>query len=474
MLSILVFVHSIQAQEQFGLTHGNFAGVDGGAMNPARLAGQWSYASIRLIGADLFVWNDMVALSGQDHTLMGEVRDGMRGTPGDLVLRESLRSDLKQGFVQVGIPGPAFSLSLGKGSLSAGIRSRSATSVTGISPELGRFLFHGSGYSAQHGIRYRDEGTRALTAAWTEVGLAYARIISSEGFGLVSAGASLRYQQAHLGGLLQFDVFDYTVLDTMRATVHDLSGSFGFASPSASAGRGWGADIGVQYERTMEEADRYVPHHASTGCKPMPYRYRIGLSVIDLGANYFKRAMGGFVNGGTTTIADLSDIDMDGAEALDSLFGTVANWTTSDKFLIGDPTAVALQYDQRLFDRAYVAFDLVQQLSSRHGSRLRRPNSVAITPRFDTRWFEASIPIVFHEYVFTRPSVGLLLRFSDLSIGSDHILPFLTRPNVSGADIYFRLRITIARSPFCRGKRRSGAKHTSGSTEALPCVLPGD
>ncbi|MBK7084605.1 MAG: hypothetical protein IPH53_08040 [Flavobacteriales bacterium] len=127
-----------------------------------------------------------------------------------------------------------------------------------------------------------------------------------------------------------------------------------------------------------------------------------------------------------------------------------------------------------MIDRVYVACDLVQQIGSRHGTRLRRPNSIAITPRFDTRWFEASVPIVVHEYGFSRPSVGLMLRFSDVLIGSDHILPFLTRPNVSGADLYFRVRITLARSPFCKGKRKSGARHESGSTEALPCIIPGE
>ena len=473
-LCVLACVFSAHGQEQFGMAHGNYAGVDAAALNPARLAGQWPYASIRLIGADLFVWNNLVALSGKDHTLVGEVRDGMSGTSGDIVLRGSLRSDVKRGSVLAQLAGPAFSLSLGKGTVSAGVRARSLTSLSGISPELGRFIFHGLGYDPQHGVRYRDEGTRALTAAWSEVNVSYARILWSEGFALISTGASLRYQQAHFGGALALDALDYTVHDTARATIHELGGSFGYSSPASNAGRGWGADLGVQYERTMEEVDRYLPHHASTGCRPMPYRYRIGLSLLDLGGNYFKGAIGGHVEMGSTIIADHDAVDLDGAEGLDSLLGTVVNWERADRFNIGNPTAVAMQYDQRVIDRVYVACDLVQQISSRHGTRLRRPNSIAITPRFDTRWFEASVPIVVHEYGFSRPSVGLMLRFSDVLIGSDHILPFLTRPNVSGADLYFRVRITLARSPFCKGKRKSGARHESGSTEALPCIIPGE
>ncbi|MBK8338607.1 MAG: hypothetical protein IPK99_00650 [Flavobacteriales bacterium] len=473
-LCVLVCVFSMHGQEQFGMVHGNYAGVDGAALNPARLAGQWPYASIRLVGADLFVWNNLVALSGKDHTLMGEVRDGMSGTSGDIVLRESLRSDRKKAFVLAQLPGPAFSLSLGKGTLSAGVRARSLTSLSGISTELGRFIFHGLGHAPQHGIRYRDQGTRALMAAWSEVNVSYARILSSEGFALI--------RRRSLGALPASA--HRWCSPTERARLHGAGYHAGHRTRTERELRlcrcrherrpGWGADLGVQYERTMEGsrslcAASYL-HRVQAHAIPVPDR---SVAPRPWG-QLLQEAIGGHVEIGSTTIADYNDLDLNGAEGLDSLFGTVANWTVSEKLRIGNPTALALQYDQRVMDRVYVACDLVQQLSSRYGTRLRRPNGIAVTPRFDTRWFEASVPVVFHEYGFGRPSVGLMLRFSDVAIGSDHVLPFLTRPNVSGADLYFRVRISLARSPFCKGKRRSSARRTSGRAEALPCTIPGE
>lgn len=469
----LVLALTGRAQEQFGLVHGNWSGPDALVLDPTRSAGQWPYASIRLLGADLFAWNDLVALNGDDHSLLREVRNGARGqAPSEIVLRESLSGDAKHGTVLVALPGPAFSLAAGRHGLGIGLRTRSVTSITGVSPHLGRFIVHGLDHRPQHGQRYRDEHVRAIAAAWTELSLNYAHIIRASGFGIWKAGASVRWQVPHAGAAFRLDVLDYTVVDSMRAEVHEVSGSYGVAMPSAVAGSGWGADVGISYERTLEEADGYLPHRASNGCTAMPYRYRISASIVDLGGMRFNNAIAGSVGSGTLTFPDHGNVQVAGPEGVDSLFAAAGDHTSNGRFRIGNPTAAALLYDQRLVDRTYVGLAWVQQLSARSGDRLRRPNTLALTPRYESRWFEAAVPVVFHEYGWRRPSVGLMLRFSDIVVGSDHVLPFLFRPDVDAVDLYLRLRITIQRSPFCKGRRRPGRRHVPGSGEALPCSIP--
>lgn len=469
----LVLALTGRAQEQFGLVHGNWSGPDALVLDPTRSAGQWPYASIRLLGADLFAWNDLVALNGDDHSLLREVRNGARGqAPSEIVLRESLSGDAKHGTVLVALPGPAFSLAAGRHGLGIGLRTRSVTSITGVSPHLGRFIVHGLDHRPQHGQRYRDEHVRAIAAAWTELSLNYAHIIRASGFGIWKAGASVRWQVPHAGAAFRLDVLDYTVVDSMRAEVHEVSGSYGVAMPSGMAGSGWGADVGISYERTLEEADGYLPHRASNGCTAMPYRYRISASIVDLGGMRFNNAIAGSVGSGTLTFPDHGNVQVAGPEGVDSLFAAAGDHTSNGRFRIGNPTAAALLYDQRLADRTYVGLAWVQQLSARSGDRLRRPNTLALTPRYESRWFEAAVPVVFHEYGWRRPSVGLMLRFSDIVVGSDHVLPFLFRPDVDAVDLYVRVRITLQRGPFCKGRRRPGRRHVPGSGEALPCSIP--
>ena len=472
ILLCLSQVLSGMAQERFGIVHSNYAGNDATYLNPARSAGQWPYADIRLAGLDLYAWNSLVAWSSREQRLVGEVRSGIAGSTGGEVIMRSATSGAHRGFVQGNVLGPAFSLSLGRGTIGAGVRMRTYTSATGISSAMGNFIFHGLGYRPQHGIRYQEEGVRVLTAAWTEFAVNYAHILKAEGFGLFSAGINAHYNLGHAGGALQFETLDYTVIDSARLVVHEATARYGFAMPAMSAGHGWGADLGVTYERTLEEADGYMPHRASGGCDPLRYRYRIGLSLLDLGGLRFRQGQAGSISTGTASISDYTNVPVNEESDLDSLLSTATNWDREESFSIGTPTALALQYDQRVANNTYVALVAVQNVSFQNSTRLRRTNSVSITPRFETRYVEAALPITLHEYDLRRPSVGFMLRFEGLVVGTDHILPFVNTRDVYAADIYFRLRWMIHRSPFCKGKR-SGAHHTGGK-DSLPCATPND
>lgn len=126
------------------------------------------------------------------------------------------------------------------GTIAAGIRARSFTSISGVPTHLGRFIYEGLNYGPQLGIRYRDQGVKALSAGWAQIDLSYARILHAAGFSMWSVGATARYLQGIYGAGVQFDVLEYTVIDSMRAQVHEATGSYGYATPGLGAGQGWG------------------------------------------------------------------------------------------------------------------------------------------------------------------------------------------------------------------------------------------
>ncbi len=165
-------------------------------------------------------------------------------------------------------------------------------------------------------------------------------------------------------------------------------------------------------------------------------------------------------------------MNLNDVEGVDSLFGTLSNWSSEEGVRIGAASAVSLQYDQRLVDRVYVAAAWVQRLPLSAGFRLRRSNSFSITPRFETRYFELAVPMVVHEYDPRRPSVGIALRMGALVIGSDHLLPIAMRWDTYAVDVYFRLRIMLNRSPACKSQGRKRSSYVPGSKGALPCALP--
>lgn len=463
-------------QERFGITHSNYAGADAIYLNPSRSAGQWPYLDVRLAGVDVNAWNSLVAWSNRDQPLIGEVRSGINSgsTNGVTVLRDASSRGMHRGVLHANVLGPSFSLSLGRGTIGAGIRSRIHTSVTQASSEIGNFIFYGWAYRPQHGLRYGEKDLRVQAAAWTEFAVNYGHILRAQGFDLFSAGINAKYNLGHAGALFRLDELSYTVLDTTQIMAHNVTGSYGFAMPALDTGRGWGVDAGVTYERGMDEVDGYLPHRASGGCDASGYRYRIGLSVIDLGRVRFAGGTAGSVSSGSINLYNYTNAPISDQDDLDSLLSTTTNWERDNGFELGTPTALALQYDQRAAEHVYIALAAVQQMSGRNSTRLRRANSIAITPRFETKHVEVALPLVLHEYDVRHPSVGFMVRVEGLVIGSDHIMPFFDRRDVHAADLYFRLRFMLHRSPFCKGKRNPKAVHRTGSSEPLPCATPNE
>jgi hypothetical protein len=466
---VLSVAIAVFPQEQFGITHSNYAGTDAVPLNPARMATQWSWMDINLIGAGAFVWNDHVYMSGKDRTVLGEMRESIRTADGDRFnFYESLNNGGRHAFVNAHIAAPAVALNLGLNSIGAHVTTRAAVSLTGVGNDLARYAYNGLGYTPQHGTRYQDDRLRIAGAAWTEFGASYSRLLVAHDNTLLSAGLTAKYLLAHAGAGLGFSALDYTVLDTTRAVVHDASGIYGFASPALNAGHGFGFDLGAVYERTLENADGYVPHGS---CDPLPYRYRIGLSLIDLGGMRFNQGTSGSFNASTALYPDYNDIHLDSEEDADSLLSaSLSTYESGEGFKLGLPTAMAAQYDQRIIDHVYVAADVVQNLSFGDNLRLRRPNSIAVVPRYELKRFEAAVPLVIHEYDLRRPSLGLMLRLNNVVLGSDNLLSLVTRGGLFGTDIYFRIKWTVFRSPSCRGGKTR--EHKAGVREAMPCKFP--
>ena len=469
-LGVLVLVvRAAFGQEQFGIAHSNYAGTDAVPMNPARMATQWAWMDINLIGAGAFIWNDHVYMSGNDRSLLGEMGAGIRGAEGGkLNFYESLSSGGRHGFVNAHLALPAVALNLGKNSFGAHMRTRAGLSITGIGNDLARYAYNGLGYTPQHGVRYNDDRLSIAGGAWTEFGASYARLLAAKENSLLSAGITAKYLMAHMGAGLNFSALDYAVLDTARADIYDASGIYGFASPAVNAGRGWGFDVGATYERTLENADGYVPHGS---CDPMPYSYRIGVSLIDVGGMRFREGTTGGFHASTANFPDYNDIQLDSEEDADSLLAaSLSTYQSGEGFKLGLPTALAVQYDQRIIDHVYVAADVVQNLAFGDNLRLRRPNSIAVVPRYELKRVEAAVPLVIHEYDLRRPSLGLMLRLNNVVLGSDNLLSLVSRGGLFGTDVYFRIKWTVFRSPACKGGKKR--EHKAGAREAMPCKFP--
>jgi hypothetical protein len=469
-----VLVHRLPAQYELGAALGNYAGTDAITLNPARGATQWPFADVRMVGADVYAWNDLVSVSLSDRSLAGEVRNSIRGGVfGEASASELLSPRDKKAILQVGVAGPGVSIVLGRGALAAGIRSRAMAGVHAVASPLGRHIYHGLGFNEQRSMQLDADGARLVSAAWSEASLSYAHLVLARDFNLLSFGATLRYMVGHAAASINLNELSYTSTATSGLEVHRVSGSYGLAMPGPFAGSGVGGDIGMVYERTVDEADGYMPHRSGRGCTPLAYQYRIGFSILDLGGMHFSGAAAGAFDQGALSLANYNRTGVNDANDLDSLLNTAVGHRSHKGMWVGAPTAFAVQYDQRLAHQVYVAFAGVQQLSSPAGDRLRAANVMAFVPRLETRYVELAVPVSVREYDLRRPGVGASLRLNGITIGSDDLLPLFGRRDIRSVDVHFRVKWLIHRSPFCRGRRPGGERRAPGSPSALPCVAPG-
>jgi hypothetical protein len=103
-----------------------------------------------------------------------------------------------------------------------------------------------------------------------------------------------------------------------------------------------------------------------------------------------------------------------------------------------------------------------------------RRSLLAVTPRYENKWFEASLPISLYDY--RSPQVGLAFRFYSITIGSDNLLPFIIPMDIYSANIYASVKITLFKNPLCgkgraRKKSKKNGKLKPGSAVDCPAFM---
>ena len=52
---------------------------------------------------------------------------------------------------------------------------------------------------------------------------------------------------------------------------------------------GWGLDLGFTYQKMKGNARSYFPNSKKMGCNSMPYLYKFGVSIMDIGQLNLQR-----------------------------------------------------------------------------------------------------------------------------------------------------------------------------------------
>jgi hypothetical protein len=255
--------------------------------------------------------------------------------------------------------------------------------------------------------------------------------------------------------------------------VKNLHAEFGFSLPvdygtntaltsPLFKGGGFGVDVGVTYTRLKHY---HQEQYFNTLCA-QPYEdylYRIGLALIDFGGIKFSdNASKMLIDNRPAYWENVTSMEFGTIhQFLDTLsykfYGDTTSAWAGDHFTLWLPAALSAQFDYHIQKAWYVNASLIYGFPVTKAA-MTRPAEFSITPRYETRWLEASMPVSFYNWQLAR--IGLALRIYGLTIGTDKIGGFFHLNDFTGLDFYMSLKLF-----FNKGNCRNKGPEHCGSME---------
>ena len=249
---------------------------------------------------------------------------------------------------------------------------------------------------------------------------------------------------------LRIDQLNYTADNTANLTLNSIDGQL---AQSINKGRaGWGAaiDIGFQYKKTLEGVTHYIPHSFRHNCKSVDYKYKFGISLLDVGILTLNNdVMKHNLKGADISLSDYSGIEENKVESFVSEMNEALASSHEDtlrRFNAMPPTALSMQYDYNTGRNFYFNLSGLYGFNRNNSLGSERISWLAASYRYERAKYEISTSLSYNS--LNEVGLGAAIRVWVLSIGTHNILPFL-QDNAYSTSVYFHLRFSLLSSNKC-------------------------
>lgn len=455
-----IFAYHLQAQTFIGFQNSNYAGIYAIDLQPASIADSRLKYDVSLFGLNTTFSNSYISIAGSailngdignltSDNYMGIIRENLNGDPKSLYLNYDIQ-----------LPGAMISLSP-KHSIAFTSRWRSFLNVDGVEEPAARFGYHLLDLARQFDSVYTNPGMSVNILSYMEFGLNYSRVLYDEGEHFVKGGARLKLLSGLAGASAYTDSLRYSFSDDHTISVEEANISYSHSTvldgiqdgfdPFRDFGNirfndvGFGLDLGVVYEYRPDHAE----YHYGSGDSRSPmldknkYKFRVGLSLLDVGVIPFAQSPSGQNFSGSVLGYDLNQLDLNGVAAFDSV--VQAEFSTeqgSEDFTMGLPTAFSAQFDLQIKKKFYI--NLTPYIAFKRGGKYQSVHTltqVSLTPRWESKWFGLGVPISLSDA--GTVDAGFMFRAGPFVAGSSNMTSALMGGEMKGVDFRFGLR-----SPF--------------------------
>ena len=463
LLSLLnvIFTH---AQQNLGIRNGNYAGVQTVGLNPSSIADSKLKWDINMFSLStvydntfLYIPRDSLHIFGFKNIIYDIINEKQFYTH----FNPQNPNELYQVTFSNEVLGPSFMMSVGKhAAIGFTTAQRTYGNINNITGHFGQNAF---AYLQEQDLwnqTFHDSTTRVNAMGWLEYGLSYANLLYAEGKNKLKAGITLKYLQGIAGAYINHTNINYNIANANSFTFTNTSVDYGRTDYNSLIdgqgindfinGHGWGGNVGVTYVRMKELYDENSEQMVDENKND--YVYRIGLSVIDIGSIKFDKNSSAYhLDAANATYSDWKQQRIYNNAYLDKTLSAVFYQNDSTKSLTSDhfhmklPSAISLQADWNVYKNFFVNATIVKNLNGKNGNAVTRPDVYSITPRYEKKLYEVSIPVSLIYYGHWQPRIGLAARFGWFFIGGDALGGLLKLNDFEGADFYMGVHFFITK-----------------------------
>jgi outer membrane protein OmpA-like peptidoglycan-associated protein len=304
--------------------------------------------------------------------------------------------------------------------------------------------------------------------SWMEYGVTYGREIFQINDHYLKGAVTLKLLQGLGAAYLYVDELDYNFTndDTLSLFNSDVkyghSTNFEFDTENFKyqfiSDPTVGLDFGLVYEWRKDKEKYTYDMDGQTGLyrkDKNKYKLKVGVSVLDIGRVRYQK---GDVSANFLANIDdyyIGDFEIGSVEDFNDTLDKNFDFTqdAGDYFRMKLPTSMSLQVDYNIWRGFYANFTAFGSFR-RQGqeSKLRNQSMFSIAPRFEHKWFDFAVPVIFNtDGMFM---LGSSMRLGVLFFGTNNVLAF-AQNDVYGADFYMGLKVPI---PYGKPKDRDNDK----------------
>jgi hypothetical protein len=470
-----IFGHGF-AQRQNAMVHDNYGGYIASQYNPANLADSRFQFNMNILGLNANLQNNYVQMElphsmykflywKLDSTFMTQNFDYPYYNN---YITERLNGKDKYVYANATVNTVAMQFGLSdRTGVSFGFSTKANASATNVSQNGIKAFLEDFDTAATYrenqerllGKSISSSKSGAAALAYQQYSGKFAAVVKESKSDFWKIGVGIDLNLGLFGAYYQGDDVNFTLtgIDTVAFTSTQMQLAYiderYYSNPdrrlndffgSSRLGRGFGINGGFVYEHRENAKDYKYKMNGKRqeDRSENKYDWKIEGSIADLG--YVKFDVPGLTRqrtipaqSDTLVWADFDEVvSWKGTEDMDTfLLSFFNNVDTSTAFSIYTPAVLNLAGDYKLKERFYLNASYSQSLIRSRGRGVKVPSIFTFAPRYETRWFTASMPISISKY-YNAVNVGAYVRAGLLYVGSDNLGGIFTPKKTNGYNLY--------------------------------------